>query len=148
MARTGRAGSITKVLGGLTAGLVILGAIAPAQAQRVSDPNRSNRDRSQQGSVAERIEIQRAPTILEAVDEAFYDHDKDFMDNRSLGRNLAWMFGFGFTDNEIVKDAEAFDDLYQDLMRQQNTSDPILRTRDLPNPYNTSVRELRNSGGL
>ena len=37
-------------------------------------------------------------------------------------------------------------ELYVDLMRQQTTSDPTIRTQDLPNPYNTSIMELRNSG--
>ena len=142
----GHNGFLTRAaIGSLAAGLV-LGAIAPANAQRVTEPNRNNRNRSDRGPVAERVEVYRPPTVLEAVDEAFYDHDKNYMDNRTLGRNLAWIFGFGFPENEITRDARSVNELTQDLIRQQSTSDPTLRTPDMPNPYNTSFSELRNSG--
>ncbi|MEM9772441.1 MAG: hypothetical protein AAF889_12745 [Cyanobacteria bacterium P01_D01_bin.73] len=143
----GRKGFITKaaVGGGLVLGLM-LGAIAPANAQRVTEPNRSNRDRSDRGPVSERNEVQRPPTVLEAVDEAFFNRDKDYVTNRGLGRTLAWIFGVGFPENEITSDSRSVQELYTDLMRQQTTSDPTIRTPDMPNPYNTSFMELRNSG--
>ncbi|MEM6502784.1 MAG: hypothetical protein AAF685_13210 [Cyanobacteria bacterium P01_C01_bin.89] len=142
-----RKGFVAKALVGssLAMGLV-LGAIAPASAQRVTEPNRSNRDRSDRGPVSEQVEVTTPPTILEATDEAFFNRDKDYASNRTLGRTLAWIFGLGFPENEIVSDSRSMNELYVDLMRQQTTSDPTIRTQDLPNPYNTSIMELRNSG--
>ena len=142
----GRNGFLAKAaIGSLAAGLV-LGAIAPAQAQRVTEPNRDNRNQSDRGPVAERVEFERIPTINEAYAEAYFDHSKDYPDNRGVGRTLAWIFGVGFTENEITQDAENIQELTQDVLRQQSTSDPTIRTVDMPNPYNTSFMELRNSG--
>ena len=59
-----RKGFVAKALVGssLAMGLV-LGAIAPASAQRVTEPNRSNRDRSDRGPVSEQVEVTTPPTI-------------------------------------------------------------------------------------
>jgi hypothetical protein len=83
-------------------------------------------------------------TLREAFTRAYYSHDGNYYQNRSLGRQLDWILGAGinfensFTDNEISSDGEAVDRLYRDAFRQQIGSDPVIRTPDLPNPYDTS----------
>jgi len=77
-------------------------------------------------------------TIPEAFDRAFFEHDRWYPTNRSIGRQLDSMF-FSYTENEITEDAELVYVLYEDIMQQQTTNDPFLRTPDLPNPFNETL---------
>lgn len=79
-------------------------------------------------------------TLAETFERAFFANDPAFSRNRSLGRQLDWMFGFkGYTEREINRDAASVDNLYQSSLKQQASSNPAIRTRDLPNPYETSI---------
>jgi hypothetical protein len=84
-------------------------------------------------------------TISETFNRAFFKNDPEFFRNRSAKRQLDFLFGPGsllrnsFPENEIRRDAELVDILYRDILNQQVSSDPIIRTPDLPNPYETSI---------
>ena len=79
-------------------------------------------------------------TLAETFEQAFFANDPAFYRNRSLGRQLDWMFGFkGYTEAEINRDAASVHNLYQSSLKQQNSRVPAIRTRDLPNPYETSI---------
>ena len=84
-------------------------------------------------------------TISETFNQAFFKNDPEFFRNRSAKRQLDFLFGPGsllrnsFPENEIRRDAELVDILYRDILNQQVSSDPIIRTPDLPNPYETSI---------
>lgn len=84
-------------------------------------------------------------TISETFNRAFFKNDPDFFRNRSFGRQLDFILGTpslrgnSFPENEISRDAEVVDIVYQDGLEQQVSSGPIIRTRDLPNPYETSI---------
>ncbi len=86
----------------------------------------------------------QSATLADRFEQVFYTKDKDFQENRSFGRQLDFMFGFGsfntsFVDNEINADTKAITTLYKQALLQQGSSSPAVRTRDLPNPYDTSV---------
>ncbi len=79
-------------------------------------------------------------TLSETFDRAFFKNDPDFFRNRSFKRQFEWMFGpSGFVENEITRDGKLVHNLYQTSLDKQVASDPIIRTRDLPNPYETSI---------
>lgn len=84
-------------------------------------------------------------TTGERFNRAFFKNDRDFYRNRSVGRQLDLILGPGslirnsFPENEIRRDAELVNILYRDTLQQQVSNDPIIRTPDLPNPYETSV---------
>ncbi|BAY60673.1 hypothetical protein NIES22_07320 [Calothrix brevissima NIES-22] len=83
-------------------------------------------------------------TNNDAMERAFFRHDPNFYDNRSLKRQLDSFLGAGsfsntFPENEIARDGELVNGIYRDMMTQQATNDPYLRTPDLPNPYGTSI---------
>ncbi|NES63978.1 MAG: hypothetical protein F6K24_01225 [Okeania sp. SIO2D1] len=84
--------------------------------------------------------------LPEAFNRAFMDESGDFFENRSLGRQVDWMFGPGsnfggsFPENEITRDGKTVYQLYLYTLEQQVSSDPIIRTLDLPNPFNSSLR--------
>jgi hypothetical protein len=83
-------------------------------------------------------------TSNDAIERAFFRHDPNSYDNRSLKRQLDSFLGAGsfsntFPENEIARDGELINGIYRDMLTQQSTNDPYLRTPDLPNPYGTSI---------
>jgi hypothetical protein len=98
------------------------------------------------------IRVQR---ISDTFNQAFFNESEDFYTNRSIGRQIDFLIGTGlpgraaYPELEIERDAQLINILYSDVLEQQVASDPILRTLDLPNPYNTSLRvfpEYRSFG--
>lgn len=88
------------------------------------------------------IEYENVPQLFQ---EAVNYESGNFFRNRSLGARLKLIFGVAepierssFPENEISRDAQLLDIFYQDYMQQLTGDDPI-RTRDLENPYTTSV---------
>ena len=90
----------------------------------------------------------RAPqSLLERLEDAFFSNDRTFYQNRSIPRQLSYIAGPGilirnsFPDNEIARDGAAVNEFYREALARQ-TSGPILRSADLINPFNLSVRTL------
>jgi hypothetical protein len=85
-------------------------------------------------------------TVPEAMNRAYYGSMGDFSD-RNPFRSIGVILGtpFGFPENQTSRDAERMNRLYKDLLNQQVSSDPLIRTADLPNPYNLSVLTLPSS---
>lgn len=84
-------------------------------------------------------------TISETFNRAFFKNDPEFFQNRSIKRQIDFLLGPGslsrnsFPENEIRLDGRLIDILYQDTLNQQVDSSPLIRTQDLPNPYETSI---------
>ncbi|BAZ32002.1 hypothetical protein NIES4074_44770 [Cylindrospermum sp. NIES-4074] len=84
-------------------------------------------------------------TPNDTFEGAFFRHDRNFYENQSAKRQIDSLFGPGsgfrdsFPENEIARDAELVNTLYRDVLAQQSTNDPYLRTPDLPNPYDSSL---------
>lgn len=84
-------------------------------------------------------------TIPQAFDRVFFDESGDIFVNRSVTRQLDFFFGFGsntqtsFIENELAEDARRLNLLYVDVMNQQVSSTPLIRTQDLPSPYTSSL---------
>jgi hypothetical protein len=84
-------------------------------------------------------------TASDSMERAFFKNDPNFYRNNSFKRELDLILGSGslfrnsFPENEIARDAELVNTVYRDVMMQQATNDPYIRTPDLPNPYNTSL---------
>jgi len=70
----------------------------------------------------------------------------DFSDNLTFESQINSIFGPGainrasFSELQLQRDAKLLSIVYQDLFEQQVSSDPIIRTPDLENPYSTSLR--------
>jgi hypothetical protein len=47
----------------------------------------------------------------------------------------------------IIDDSASVNRIYRDAMNQQMTSDPFIRTRDIPNVYDSSILTLPYGGG-
>lgn len=86
-------------------------------------------------------------TIPNATNRAFFGSLGEFSDRNPL-RATQTILGtpFGYPENQISRDGERVHRLYVDLLNQQVSSDPLMRTADLPNPFNLSVQTLPTSG--
>lgn len=102
--------------------LLAMSVVAGFQASAIAQPN--NR------------------TFADRFEQTMFTSDPDFFQNRSFGRQFDWLLGTnGFPENEIQRDAKRANTLYHTGLEQQVSSDPVIRTRDLPNPYKTSILE-------
>ncbi|GAB4340485.1 MAG: hypothetical protein Fur0042_01170 [Cyanophyceae cyanobacterium] len=131
-----------------------LSAIAPAaQAQRITEPNRSNRDAerpttgSRDPQTPNRATATPIQTIPEAFHEAFFDSNKDAIFDNSIGGQFSTLLGLPFPDSGTARDARRITELHREVMYLQNTADPVMRTDDYPNPYNSSLLEALRSEG-
>lgn len=99
-----------------------------------------------QTDIITRLRGGRRESVAETFNRAFSRNDPTFFRNRSIKRQIDLIFGPGtlrrnsYPENEIRRDAELIDILYRDVLNQQVNSDPVIRTLDLPNPYNTTIR--------
>ena len=82
----------------------------------------------------------RRESVAEAFDRGFVQNSRTFYENRTTARQLQFIFG-PFPDNEAVQDVQTIELLYRDTLRQQVASDRVVRTPDLPNPFDTSLIE-------
>lgn len=88
-------------------------------------------------------------TVGNLFQEAITYESGDFFRNLSVGEQLQVILGVGgsrakdisaFPENQIARDTLLVDTLYQDYLDQQ--AGVAIRTRNLKNPYNTSLRAL------
>ena len=78
----------------------------------------------------------------EDFEKAYFSHGK----NAFTQANILWqantIVGFtGFPDQHIVRDGIRIDRVYEAGMKEQAKMGSPIRTRDLANPYDTSLRE-------
>ncbi len=84
-------------------------------------------------------------TVNDVFERAFFNKSGDAYYNTNIWRQFNAFFGVSsfpegsYPDNELVRDAENINELYREIMHQQVSSDPIIRTQDLPNPYGSSL---------
>ena len=92
-----------------------------------------------------RAEPSQPVPLSEAFNDAFYQNARSFFQNRSIYSQINWILGqgsiirSGYPDKQIERDVRGIHSLYEDAIDQQVASDPVIRTPDLPNPYDSSV---------
>ncbi len=81
-------------------------------------------------------------SLNQAFKDAYFTRGKDAYEQSGYFGQINTIFGFtGFPEQHIVKDSKAVDSLYQDAMRQQTEVGSPIMTKDLANPYDTSLLE-------
>lgn len=94
----------------------------------------------------------RLETLPDTFNRTFYEESGDIFRNSSIERQIGLIIGpglpgkAGFPDLQIERDAKRINILYRDALEQQVSSDPIIRTPDLPNPYSTTLRQQSGAG--
>ncbi|MEM9273134.1 MAG: serine/threonine protein kinase [Cyanobacteria bacterium P01_F01_bin.143] len=75
-------------------------------------------------------------------EKAFFENSGTAFRNDGFVDQLNHIFGFNqFYDIQISKDGELVDILYQDGLKQQAEAVAPIKTRDLENPFSTSLQE-------
>jgi hypothetical protein len=81
-------------------------------------------------------------SILDAFQGAFFSHTGNAFENQTILSPLNSIFGFNFyPEKQIARDGELIHAIYKDVMQQQTASTPSVKTRDLTNPFTTSLYE-------
>ena len=84
----------------------------------------------------------RGTSIPEVVD--YNTRINSFYKDAGVLGDTKFTFGVGYSDNMIRKVARQTEALYLDLIQQQDDDYPIVRTRDLPSPFTTSIYTLQS----
>lgn len=80
--------------------------------------------------------------LHEAFKDAYFTKGKDAFQQSNIFGQINTIVGFtGFPEQHISSDAKAVDQLYHESLAKQTSSGESLVTRDLDNPYDTSLRE-------
>lgn len=90
-------------------------------------------------------QAQAQPTtenITDAMNRAVFEQSGDIYYNSGIYRQATLLFGLSYPDQEHLNDSQAINRVYREGMRQQ-TSKAVIRTADLPNPFDTSIGSLR-----
>ncbi len=93
-----------------------------------------------------RYEPIRLVPVNEAFNRAFFRESGDYYYSRTIPSQIQYIIGPGlpgratFPDLVLERDAERINELYNDVLDQQVSSDPVIRTPDLANPFNASLR--------
>lgn len=139
---------LTAASSGLTSAAIGLASVrsAIAQTTTVTPPSVPAPPKTQSIDAPFPTPPHRLETIPEAFNRAFFQESGDFYHNRKIQRQISYIigpglpWGAGFPDLEIERDSERITKLYREVLELQVSSDPVIRTPDLPNPFNSSVR--------
>ena len=81
-------------------------------------------------------------SLNQAFNDAYFTHAKNAYEQSGYWGQTNTIFGFiGFPEQQIARDARAVHSIYQDAMKQQAEVGLPIMTKDLVNPYNTSLLE-------
>jgi hypothetical protein len=79
-------------------------------------------------------------TIPDAFNNAFFRRSGDFFKNDRTDNQFKTNLGIGgYPERRIMRDTQTVGILYRDFLEQQVSSDPIIRTPDLENPFSSSL---------
>lgn len=78
-------------------------------------------------------------TLAERMEEVFYTNDQPYYVNRGIPRQISSFIGASFIENEINEDARLIHEFATQMWEEQTSSTPVVRTPDLPNPYQSSL---------
>ena len=95
------------------------------------------------------IEAKAEQSLNEAFEEAYFTRGKNAFQQSSIFGQINTIMGFtGFPEQHISSDGKAVDRVYNEGLNQQSSSGEALVTRDLENPYSTSLRENPSYSGF
>jgi len=111
----------------------------------IAHPSSAQTDNS---DMTEEVEIVTSPLSVDRlVNEAFWENSGDFFRQASMEGQMNVIFGWerfpqgSYPENNITQDGLLLYAIMDDYFRQLREREPMIRTRDLPNPFDTSVRE-------
>ncbi|WP_299488244.1 hypothetical protein [Acaryochloris sp. IP29b_bin.137] len=101
-------------------------------------------------AVAQEVDPSEQPlhqsTISETLDRQ--SNLDSYWADEDLGGDANFAFSVETPEGVIRDSAERIEVIYKDLLQQQDDDFPTVRTRDLANPYATSLLELQSLSGI
>jgi hypothetical protein len=88
---------------------------------------------------------QYSPNVSDLVDLAFFEHTGDFVEQAGIGGQLNFFFGWrnfplgSYGENNIAREGLLLEAVVDDFFQQLTQTEPTIRTRDLENPFNSSL---------
>lgn len=85
------------------------------------------------------------------IDQAFWQNSGDFFEQATILGQMNTIFGWrsfpqgSFPENNNTKDTLLTTTIVQDYFYQLSQREPTIRTKDFPNPFNTSLRKIESS---
>lgn len=90
-------------------------------------------------SIQAKAEMQ---SLDEAFEDAYFKRGKNAFQQLSIMGQINSLIGLtGFADQHITADGKAVHEIYKEGMEAQSATGMRMMTRDLANPYDTSIRE-------
>lgn len=81
------------------------------------------------------------------INEAFWENSGDYFDQASIVGQLNFLFGWrnfpegSFAENSVTRDSLLMYVIVSDYFKQLQQREPTIRTKDMTNPFDTSVQE-------
>ena len=123
-----------------TGSQVALAQTAPAENQPVAERQPVTVAQYFDERESQSLDNQPLPTIPQAFTSAYYNRRGNFFDNRQIWQSFSLIFGIpDYPEQGISRDGRTVNKLYREVLEQQVSSDPVLRTPDLPSPYTGSI---------
>ncbi|MEM8638898.1 MAG: hypothetical protein AAGG51_08815 [Cyanobacteria bacterium P01_G01_bin.54] len=98
-------------------------------------------------AIAQDIQIlDEKPVEFQTIPDAFvrgltFSSQDAYSTTATIGRQFDFLFGFaGFPDSELSRDGSIVNSIYDETMYRQYSLGPLIRTPDLRNPYDSSLR--------
>ncbi|HEY9907350.1 MAG TPA: hypothetical protein V6D18_07040 [Thermosynechococcaceae cyanobacterium] len=82
--------------------------------------------------------------VLPEYDDAYFSTSGDFFDNRTVFGQTKFLLG-PFVENQISRDGQNVLDTYKKTLARQTGAGPVVRTIDVPTPFNQSLRTVLNT---
>ncbi len=81
-------------------------------------------------------------TTVEVFEQAFFQHTGNAFENDTIISQMNTILGFNlFPEKQISLDGKLVHMLYRDIMKTQAQNAAPIKSRDLANPYSTSLQE-------
>ncbi|MGL5872890.1 MAG: hypothetical protein ACRC2R_11065 [Xenococcaceae cyanobacterium] len=80
-----------------------------------------------------------------AFSKAWLDRSGNTFHHQNMFTQLIRVVGLSYPEKEIAYNGKVLDIIYRDAIDQQVSSTPQVKTRDLKNPYDTSLLESGSS---
>ena len=83
--------------------------------------------------------------VIPQYDDAYFSSGGTFFDNRTVIGQTKFLIG-PFVENQISRDGQNVYDTYLKTLAQQTGAGPVVRTIDVPSPFNQSLRTVLTAG--
>ena len=86
-------------------------------------------------------------SLPDLVNKAYSQRSGDFFDQASASGQLNFLYGWGdfpvgtFSDNNVAKDGQFIKVIVEDYFKQLTQREPDIRSRDIENPFNSSLQQ-------